>query len=156
MPLAEFTALDGLWVALSVFLMLTALGLVYLLVRLGGTVGRLSSFIQGLEREVLPVVNQAAGTMERVNAQLDKADRITDSAVDVADSVDTAVRAVTLALTKPVQKISGLVEGIAHGAATLRARRDVRGAVQAGREAASRREREISEELHRSGADDGH
>jgi uncharacterized protein YoxC len=156
MPLAEFTALDGLWVALSVFLVLTALGLVYLLVRLGGTVGRLSSFIQGLEREVLPVVNQAAGTMERVNAQLDKADRITDSAVDVADSVDTAVRAVTLALTKPVQKISGLVEGIAHGAATLRARRDVRGAFQAGREAASRREREISEELRRGGAGDGH
>jgi uncharacterized protein YoxC len=156
MPLAEFTALDGLWVALSVFLVLTALGLVYLLVRLGGTVGRLSSFIQGLEREVLPVVNQAAGTMERVNAQLDKVDRVTDSAVDAADSVDTAVRAVTLALTKPVQKISGLVEGIAHGAATLRARRDVRGAFHAGREAASRREREISEELHRGGAGDGH
>mgnify|MGYP006173919033 CR=1 FL=1 len=53
-----------------------------------------------------------AGTMERVNMQLDKVDRVTDSAVDVADSVDTTVRAVTLALTRPVQKISGLAEGI--------------------------------------------
>jgi uncharacterized protein YoxC len=151
MPLAEFTPLDGLWIALSVFLVLVALALAYVLFRLGGTVGRLTSFIQGLEREVLPVINQASGTMERVNAQLDKVDRVTDSAVDAADSVDTAVRAVTLALTKPVQKISGLVEGIAHGAASLRARRDVRGAYAAGRGAAGRREHEIEEELRRGG-----
>lgn len=150
MLLGEFTAIDGLWVALSVFLVLVALGLTYVLFRLGATVGRLTSFIQGLEREVLPVVNQAAGTMERVNAQLDKVDRVTDSAVDAAESVDTAVRAVTLALTRPVQKISGLVEGFAHGAAALRARKDVRGAFQAGRNAAQLREREIHEELHRS------
>jgi uncharacterized protein YoxC len=152
MPLAEFTALDGLWIALSVFLVVVALGLAYVLFRLGGTVGRLTSFIQGLEREVLPVIHQTAGTMERVNAQLDKVDRVTDSAVDAADSVDTAVRAVTLALTRPVQKISGLVEGLAHGAASLRARRDVRGAFSAGRRAAATREQEIAEELHRSGA----
>lgn len=149
MPLAEFTAIDGLWIALSVFFVLLALALAYVLFRLGGTVGRLSSFIQGLEREVLPVINQAAGTMERVNAQLDKVDRVTDSAVDAADSVDTAVRAVSFAVTRPVQKISGLVEGLAHGAASLRARKDLRGAYRAGREAASRRETEIEDELRR-------
>jgi uncharacterized protein YoxC len=153
-PLGEFTAVDGLWIALSFFLVVVALALAYLLFRLGGTVGRLTSFIQGLEKEVLPVINQAGGTIERVNMQLDKVDRVTDSAVDAADSMDTAVRAVTLALTKPVQKISGLVEGIAHGAASLRARGDFRGAFRAGREAASRREDEIEGELRR-GLDDG-
>jgi uncharacterized protein YoxC len=151
MPLAEFTAIDGLWIALSVFFLLLAVALAYVLFRLAGTVGRLTSFIQGLEREVLPVINQAAGTMERVNAQLDKVDRVTDSAVDAADSFDTAVRAVTFALTRPVQKISALVEGIAHGAASLRARKDVRGAVRAGQEAAVRREEEIGDELRRDG-----
>jgi uncharacterized protein YoxC len=149
MLLAEITPIEILWIALSVLCVLVALALSYLLFRLGGTVGRLTSFIQGLEREVLPVINQAAGTMERVNAQLDKVDKVTDSAVDAADSVDTAVRAVTFALTRPVQKISGLVEGIAHGAASLRARKDVRGAYRAGREAASRREEEIESELRR-------
>ena len=147
--LAEITPIEILWIALSAFFVLLALALSYLLFRLGATVGRLTSFIQGLEREVLPVINQASGTMERVNAQLDKVDRVTDSAVDAADSVDTAVRAVTFALTRPVQKISGLVEGIAHGAASLRARKDVRGAYRAGREAASRREEEIENELQR-------
>ena len=42
MPLAEFEAIDALWIALSAFLVLVALGLTYLLIRLGGTVGRLS------------------------------------------------------------------------------------------------------------------
>jgi uncharacterized protein YoxC len=149
MLLAEYTAIDVLWLALSGFLVLLAVALAFVLFRLAGTVGRLSSFIQGLEREVLPVINQAAGTMERVNAQLDKVDRVTDSAVDAADSVDTAVRAVTFALTRPVQKISGLAEGIAHGVASLRARKDMRGAYQAGKEAAARREDEIEDELRR-------
>lgn len=154
MPLGEFTAVDALWIALSFFLVLVALALAYLLFRLSGTVGRLTSFIQGLEREVLPVINQAGGTIERVNLQLDKVDRVTDSAVDAADSMDTAVRAVTLALTKPVQKISGLVEGMAHGAASLRARRDIRGAFRAGRDAAARREEEIQDELRRDAPDE--
>ena len=155
MPLAEFEAIDVLWIALSAFLVLVALGITYLLIRLGGTVGRLSSFLQGLEREVLPVINQAAGTMERVNMQLDKVDRVTDSAVDVADSVDTTVRAVTFALTRPVQKISGLAEGIAHGLASLRVRKSPRGAYQAGRAAAARREQEISDELRGESTDVG-
>jgi hypothetical protein len=86
-----------------------------------------------------------------VNGQLDKLDRVTDSAVDAADNLDTAVRAVTIALTRPVQKISGLAVGLAHGVATLRARRDFRGAYQSARVAAGRREREIQEELHRGG-----
>jgi uncharacterized protein YoxC len=154
MPLGEFTAVDVLWIALSFFLVVVAIGLGYVLLRLGGTVGRLSSFLQGLEREVLPVIHQAGGTIERVNMQLDKVDRVTDSAVDAADSMDTAVRAVTLALTKPVQKISGLAEGIAHGLASLRARGDVRGAFRSARDAAARREDEIDDELRRGGHDD--
>ena len=155
MPLAEFEPIDALWIALSVFFVLIALGLAYLLVRLGGTVGRLSSFLQGLEREVLPVINQAAGTMERVNMQLDKVDRMSDSAVDVADSVDTAVRAVTLALTRPVQKISGLAAGIAHGLASLRVRKSPRAAYATARDAAQRREAEIADELRREGGTRG-
>ena len=66
------------------------------------------------------MINEAGGTVQRVNAQLDKADRVTDSAVDIADSVDTAVRAVTIAITRPVQKVAGLAEGVAHAASSLR------------------------------------
>ena len=151
MPLA-FEAIDGLWIALSVFFVLTAVGLTYLLVRLGGTVGRLTSFLDGLEREVLPVINESGGTLQRVNAQLDKADLITDSAVDIAESADTAVRAVSFAITRPVQLVAGLAEGVAHGFASLRVRKNPRRAYETGREAARRREQEIADELRGGGA----
>lgn len=138
-------------VALAVFLLAVGLPSAYLLVRLAGTVARLSSFISGVEREVLPVVNKVGGSVDRVNGQLDKVDRITDSAVDAADSVDTAVRAVSLAVTRPVQKVSGLAAGLSYGAADLKTRRSWKHAVQAGKDAAARRERELAEELHEAG-----
>ena len=151
MPLAAFETIDVLWIALSAFLVLVGIALAYVLLRLGATVRRVSSLIQGLEKEVLPLINKAGGTVDRVNAQLDKVDRVTDSAVDAADSLDTAVRAVTIAITRPVEKISGIAAGLAHGLSALRARRDVRDAVRTGRSAAARREREIEEELERGG-----
>jgi hypothetical protein len=150
MPLA-FEAIDVLWIALSVFFVLVALGLTYVLIRLGGTIGQSTSFLAGLEREVLPVINEAGGTLQRVNMQLDKADRVTDSAVDIAETADTAVRAVTLAITRPVQKISALAAGIAYGLSSLRTRKSPRRAYESGREAARRREEEIAESLRRSG-----
>jgi len=150
MPLA-FEALDVLWIALSVFCVLVAVGLTYMLVRLGGTVGQLTSYLAGLERETLPVINEAGGTVQRVNTQLDKADLVTDSAVDIADSVDTAVRAVSFAITRPVQLIAGAAEGMTHAFASLRVRKSPRRAYEAGREAAQRREQEIADELSRGG-----
>jgi uncharacterized protein YoxC len=125
----------------------------YLLVRLAGTVERLSAFIRGAEQEILPVINKVGGSVDRINGQLDKVDQITDSAVDAADSVDTAVRAVSMAVTRPVQKISGFAAGVSYGAADLKATRDWRHAVQAGKEAAARRERELLEELRDAGED---
>ena len=141
--------MDVLWIALSVFFIVLAVGLGYLFIRLAGAVGRLSRFIRGLEQEVLPVIHKVGGTIDRTNQQLDKVDLVTDSAVDVAESVDTAVRAVTMAVTRPVQRISGLAAGITHGFASLLARRDFSAAYKEGRRAAERREEEIAEELTR-------
>lgn len=147
MPLGEFTTVDAVWIALTIFLVAVAAGLTLVLVRLAGTIVELTSLVRGLERELLPVINEAGGTIVRVNAQLDKADVVTTSAVDAADSVDTAVRALTIALVRPVQKISALSEGVAHGMASLRARRGPRASYETGRAAATRREQEISAEL---------
>jgi signal transduction histidine kinase len=147
--LGDTTAVDVLWIALSVFFVVLALGLGYLCFRLAGAVGRLSGFIRGLEQEVLPVINKIGGTVDRTNQQLDKVDLVTDSAVDAAESVDTVIRAVTMAVTRPVQRISGLAAGITHGFASLWARRDPSAAYEDAKRAAERREREIAEELAR-------
>jgi len=146
---------DDLWqLALAVFLFCVGIGSAYALVRLGNAFGRLSSLIQGTEETVLPVVTKAGGTVDRVNLQLDKVDQVTDSLVDAADSADTAVRAASTAVTRPVQKVSGLAAGISFGAADFKANRQWKHAVQAGKEAAARREQELIEELREAGARD--
>src|SRR6476659_4937825 len=151
MLVAAFTWGDLWRVALAVFLIAVGLSSAYVLVRLGGTVGRLSALISGTERELLPVINKVGGSVDRVNGQLDKVDRITDSAVDAADNVDAAVRAVSLAITRPVQKVSGFAAGVSFGAADFKAGRDWRHAVEVGKEAAARRESDLLDELRDAG-----
>jgi uncharacterized protein YoxC len=151
MLVASFTSGDLWRVGLAVFLLAVGLSSAYLIIRLGGTVARLSSLITGVELKALPVIEKVGGSVDRVNGQLDKVDRITDSAVDAADSVDTAVRAVSMAVTRPVQKVSGLAAGLSYGAADFKSRHDWRHAVEAGKDAAARREQELSEELREAG-----
>ena len=128
MPVADLRTIDVLWIALSAFLVVVGLTLAYVLFRLGGNHDEPYIVDPGPRARDAPRDQQDRGEIDRVNTQLDKVDLVTDSAVDAADSLDTAVRAVTLAITQPVQKISGLVAGLAHGLAAFRTRRDVRGA----------------------------
>lgn len=138
---------DLAYIALAVFLFAVGLTLAWAFVKLAETFGRLASLIRGVEGEVLPVLNKVGGTVDRVNRELDKVDLMTDSAVDAVDSVDTAIRAVSMAVTRPVQKVSGLAAGVTHAVADLKTNRDFKAAVQVGKQAAAQREQELSEEL---------
>jgi uncharacterized protein YoxC len=151
MLVAAFSWGDLWELALAVFLFAVGISLAYLFVRMAGTVDSATAFIRGAEKSVFPVVDKVGGSVDRVNEQLDKVDQITDSAVDAADSVDTAVRAVSLAITRPVQKVSGFAAGVSFGAADFKARRNWRHAVQAGKEAAARRESDLLDELRDAG-----
>jgi hypothetical protein len=142
---------DVLDYALAVFFVASGLGLAYMLVRMGGTFAQLSSFVRGAERDALPVVVKAGGTVDRVNDQLDKLDVVTDSAVSMADSADTAVRAVSTAITTPVKKVSGLAAGVSHGASAFRSRRDFGAAMKVAQDASARRQTELDEELRTAG-----
>jgi hypothetical protein len=147
MSLLAFAWSDVAYASLSVFLLAVGLGLGYAFVRLAGALASLASLIRGTERELLPVLNKAGGSLDRVNKQLDKVDLMTDSAVDAVENVDSAVRAASFAVRRPVQKLAGLTAGIAHGASTFKARRDWRAAMRVAREAAARREADLEEEL---------
>ena len=98
---------DVAYAALAVFLVLAGLALAYGAFRLGGTLGRASSLIEGTETELLPVISKLGGTLDRVNTQLDKVDVMTDSAVDAVTTVDTAVRTVTSVVTCPCRRSRG-------------------------------------------------
>lgn len=138
-------------IALAIFLILVGAGIAWVSLELGATLQRLSALIRGTQDEVLPVVSKLGTTVDHVNAQMEKVDRITDSAVDAADSADTAVRAVSLAVTRPVQKVAGFAAGVTHGVANLKTTRNWRSAVDAAKAAAAAREQELEEELRDAG-----
>jgi hypothetical protein len=151
MTVLASTAGDILDYALAFFFVAGGLALAYMLVRMGGTFARLSWFLRGSVRVLLPVIVKAGGTVDRVNDQIDKLDVVTDSAVSMADSADTAVRAVSTAITTPVKKVTGLAAGVSHGVAAFRARRDVGEAMHVAKDAAAKRESELDEELRNAG-----
>jgi hypothetical protein len=142
---------DVAYWGLAVFLVALGLGSLFMLFKLGQLFGHISSFIKGTERDLLPVIVKTGGTVDRVNYQLDKADAVTDSAVSMADSADTAVRAVSYAIAKPVEKVSGLAAGIAHGFSSLRKTGSVGDAMADAKDAARQREADLAEDLRGAG-----
>jgi uncharacterized protein YoxC len=142
-----YTSGEVVDVALAIFLILTGIGIAWVAFELGATLQQLSSFIRGTQDEALPVISKVGTTVDHVNSQMEKLDRVTDSAVDAAESADTAVRAVTLAVTRPVQKVSGFAAGVSHGFADLKTNRSWRSAVESAKAAAAARESELAEEL---------
>lgn len=147
MLLADFGAIDALWICLSVFLVIVGVSLAVMLLRLSGTARRLNSLLGGVEEKALPLISEVNGTVERVNEQLDKADVVTTSAVDAVSAVDRSVRGVAGAVSWPVKKISSFTAGVRHGTASFKTERDISRAYEKGRAAADRRAADLAEEL---------
>ena len=146
-----FSAGDAAYWGLAIFLVLLGVGSLFALIKLGRMFDKVSSLVSGAERDALPVVVKTGGTVDRVNYQLDKLDTVTDSAVSMADSADTAVRAVSTAIARPVEKVSGFTAGVAHGFASFRRSRNVSDAMDAAKDAARRRERDLADDLRGAG-----
>ena len=151
MTILASTASDAAYWGLAIFLIAIGLASAFMLFRLGQSFERLSSFIRGTERDLLPVIVKAGFTVDRVNYQLDKADTVTDSAVSMADSADTAVRAISTVITTPVEKVSGLAAGVTQGFSQFRKSRSFGDATAAGRDAARQREADLREDLRTAG-----
>jgi hypothetical protein len=151
MTLLGFTAGDAAYWGLAVFLVAIGLAAAFMLFRLGQAFARLSSFIKGTERDLLPVIVKTGATVDRVNYQLDKADSVTDSAVSMADSADTAVRAISTVIATPVEKISGLAAGVTHGFSQFRKSKSFGDATAAAKEAAHQREADLHDDLRNAG-----
>jgi hypothetical protein len=147
--IGAFTWSDAADLALAIFLLVVGLGLGWALLTLSGTLMRLTAFIRGAQDEILPVINKLGGSVDRVNAQLDKIDQATDSAVDAVDAIDQAVRTVSFSIRRPIELAAGAASGAAHGFATLRRRRDWRAAVASGKEASARRRADLADDLRR-------
>ena len=151
MTVLAFSAGDAAYWGLAIFLVVIGLASGYMLFRLGQTFERLASFVSSTEAKVLPVIEKTGFTVDRINYQLDKADMVTDSAVSIANSADTAVRAISTAIAKPVEKVSGLAAGLSHGLSTLRKTKSVGEALHTAKDAAAQREDDLHEDLRHAG-----
>ena len=148
-PLA-FESIDFLYIILSVFLLLVGIALAYFMVNISGAAKKLADFLGSLEETLVPLLTRVEGTVNRLNDQLDKADKVTTSAVDAADAADTALRAISIAVTRPVQKVSGLASGVSRGVSTFMSGGSVGEAVDTAKRARVLREEEIVEEIRRA------
>jgi uncharacterized protein YoxC len=146
-----FSAGDLAFLALSLFLVLAAVSIAYVSWKLGATLGSLSAFIRGAQDDVLPVVTKTGVTIDHVNAQMEKVDQMTDSAVSAVAGVDSTVRTVNAVVTAPVRKISAIAAALSHGFADFRANRSWTHAKTAAAAAAREREQELDEELRDAG-----
>jgi uncharacterized protein YoxC len=138
---------DLAYIALAIFFVVVAIGIGFVSWKLGETLGSLSAFIRGAQDDVLPVAVKTGVTIDHVNAQMEKVDKMTDSAVDAVAGVDATVRTVNAAVTAPIRKLSALAAAISHGFADLKTTRSWTHAKSAASSAAHEREQELDEEL---------
>jgi uncharacterized protein YoxC len=130
MHLALLVTSSDIWrYALAVFLVLAGVGSCFALLRVGSTLGRVNTMIDGLMHELVPMLAKVSTSLDHVNEELDKVGRITDSATDATAKVDATVRSVSEAISKPFQAIAGFTSGLSHGFGVFKNKRDQRGGV---------------------------
>ena len=105
--------------ALSFFLVIIALASAFVLLKIGGTFGRINTFLKRLDQEVIPLLSRLQITMDEVNSQLGKADDMMGTLVDVTERVETTTRALQMAITTPVKKVAGLSAGVSEALTSL-------------------------------------
>ncbi len=110
-----------MWLALAFLCVAVGAGLGYLFWRAGRMVLSMDELVSEVGEHALPVVDKLGVGMDTVNSQLHKVDIVMDSAVDVAQQIDTSVRAVSFAVTEPVRQVSGMMAGMGAAAGSFRA-----------------------------------
>ncbi len=150
MTLAVTTS-QALDVVLAIFLVVVGLAIGYAFWRLGLLFSQLRTTVKHTEEEVLPVISKTGVTLDHVNAELDKVDVMTDSAVEAVTAIDRAVRAVSAVVTAPIEALAGLAAAFRHGVSSLIAHRDVDEAVRTAKEAGTRRMNDLADELDEAG-----
>ena len=90
--------------AAAFFLVVVGIGLIYALVRLGGTLRSAEKLMTDVDTEVVPLLKQATETLDGVNTELDKVDVVMSSVVDATEKVDQTTRLVESAITVPPRR----------------------------------------------------
>ena len=121
--MADIDWADVLRAALAFFLVVVGIGIAWACIRLGGLFGRVSSSVNRMTDEVVPILTKAQTTMDGINTEIGRVDEIMQSAVATTKGAEKAVATVSRAVTAPAKKLSGLAAGVQEAVATFKARR---------------------------------
>ena len=105
--------------AAAFFLVVVGIGLIYALVRLGGTLGSADKLLTDVDTEVVPLLKQATETLDGVNSELDKVGVVMSSVVDVTEKVDQTTRVVESAITVPAKKAAAFGAGVSQAVSSF-------------------------------------
>jgi uncharacterized protein YoxC len=105
--------------ALAFFLVVVAIGLVYLLVKAGKALGSVDKMVSDLDREMVPLMGKVGTTVDEVNAELDKVNEITSSVVEMTQKIDSTTRAVESALSTPAKKAAAFTSGVQQAVSSM-------------------------------------
>lgn len=127
--------------ALAFFLIITGVGLAYLLWRMAELFRTLSRSVERSTDEAVPILTKAQTTMDGVNQEIGRVDEIMVSAVGATKGAEKAVSAVSTGVTAPIRKLSGVAAGLQEAVGTFRSRMasDAAARAQARPPAAARR-----------------
>jgi uncharacterized protein YoxC len=119
LSVAASTPSMALRYAAAFFLVVVGIGLIYALIRLGGTLGSAEKLLTDVDTEVVPLLKQATETLDGVNTELDKIGVVMTSVVDATEKVDHTTRAVESAISVPARKAAAFGAGVSQAVSSF-------------------------------------
>jgi uncharacterized protein YoxC len=109
--------------AAAFFFVVVAVAAAYALVKAGGTLGRVDTVLDDVDKQAVPLMQKAGTTLDGVNANLGNVDQITKDVADITDKIDAMANAVEGAVSTPARKAASFSAGV-QGAVSNFMRRD--------------------------------
>ena len=120
--------------AAAFFFVVVAIAAAYALFKAGGTLGRVDTVLDDVDKQAVPLMQKAGTTLDGVNANLGNVDQITKDVADITDKIDAMANAVEGAVSTPARKAASFGAGV-QGAVSSFMRRDKTAPAGAGAEA---------------------
>jgi uncharacterized protein YoxC len=109
--------------AAAFFFVVVAVAAAYALAKAGGTLGRVDTVLDDVDKQAVPLMQKAGTTLDGVNANLGNVDQITKDVADITDKIDAMANAVEGAVSTPARKAASFSAGV-QGAVSNFMRRD--------------------------------
>lgn len=110
---------DFMQIAIGIFFLLFGLALAYMLLRLAGMLGQVTTMVRDVNHETVPILTRVQTTVDEVNANLSNVDDITENVAAMTGTLENTTSAVSGAVTAPVKKVASVSAGLSEGVSTF-------------------------------------